>query len=936
MGVNGILTRVLPSVGETVALPNLSCFSTHNNSHQPCTRSRKKNIIVGLDVSTLIHNACYGQSHMLHDERQLSNYGRAQLVKERNKQDSNQQVQDCTYANNFRNEQYVLNCAALVMSKIQTLNDSISGEQAGNCKNILVVFDGKSPPMKKHECNARNSSRLKAILKRDELLVTKSKKGSTKDKHDHSENQRENEEDQHQKESIKAIHKAGPDSITFSRVVGALIKQLRQQQIPFLVAPYEADSQLAYLAKRNLIDLVVTEDSDMIAYGVKSILYKLQIPYDSFNRDELFNRHDIERLNCVTGIMIHRKNLGSCEDLDLLSFTDSMLVVLFITAGCDYCPNLIGIGIVTACKIVKEAFQPSSSASGSSPLQKVFSSVYSKTKIRNEITSEEKTLYEKQFLRALFAFHNAIVFNPSTEKFEFSSLYFSSHDEQRLREYPPYNSLCENDELKLQIVGTDYIINHTEKLCKTKTKLYVEGWVNIKNDEMYEDDNNSIPEHIVIDYESTFKRINNNIDSNTRTDHVSDSALDESARIEEFHDKNTTSTTSTTNKSIEMSLDYSSNISRIQQSSQSESTFSQNNSNGIGKEMIDLSVMQHKQNSQSSSDLSKETPIHLRNISQLQQSSGSDLTLSQKRSKGTDTMIDLSKVQHAKNSQSSSETPEHMRNISQLQQSSKSESTVSLECASLNKRVINEKIQIQEDENSINMTQNSNTTNGDKTNKSHASTNSAGFSSPELLPNNDDSFSAPKSKSNGSSDRLMVNIEHLSATSTFLSPHFSCSKNNSKSFHSPTLQSQSQDLTNTSSLSSTTQKATGLQPTPTYNSQSPILENLPSTSSSNTTQNEKESKSGKRRSLTEIARSLIPQRFFHSQSQENDKSIEAKDDSQEILHSQKPDDMIHEQSRKRRRGDSSDNENRSPQNKENNFTRNSFDEIMIDGVQQIF
>ena len=47
------------------------------------------------------------------------------------------------------------------------------------------------------------------------------------------------------------------------------------EEIEFIVSPYEADAQLAYLSRTNYVDYIVTEDSDLIAFGAKRILYKL-------------------------------------------------------------------------------------------------------------------------------------------------------------------------------------------------------------------------------------------------------------------------------------------------------------------------------------------------------------------------------------------------------------------------------------------------------------------------------------------------------------------------------------------------------------------------------------------------------------------------------------------------------------------------------------
>lgn len=50
---------------------------------------------------------------------------------------------------------------------------------------------------------------------------------------------------------------------------------LRSENIEFVVAPYEADAQLAYLSSLEVekggITAVITEDSDLIAYGCKAV-----------------------------------------------------------------------------------------------------------------------------------------------------------------------------------------------------------------------------------------------------------------------------------------------------------------------------------------------------------------------------------------------------------------------------------------------------------------------------------------------------------------------------------------------------------------------------------------------------------------------------------------------------------------------------------------
>ena len=54
-----------------------------------------------------------------------------------------------------------------------------------------------------------------------------------------------------------------------------LIEELKIRNIQFIVAPYEADAQLAYHNRVGIVDFIITEDSDLLAFGAKKILYKL-------------------------------------------------------------------------------------------------------------------------------------------------------------------------------------------------------------------------------------------------------------------------------------------------------------------------------------------------------------------------------------------------------------------------------------------------------------------------------------------------------------------------------------------------------------------------------------------------------------------------------------------------------------------------------------
>jgi len=57
-----------------------------------------------------------------------------------------------------------------------------------------------------------------------------------------------------------------------------VIKALHAIGVDVLVAPYEADAQLAYLNKINVAQIIITEDSDLILFGCEKVvlfLFKL-------------------------------------------------------------------------------------------------------------------------------------------------------------------------------------------------------------------------------------------------------------------------------------------------------------------------------------------------------------------------------------------------------------------------------------------------------------------------------------------------------------------------------------------------------------------------------------------------------------------------------------------------------------------------------------
>ena len=99
------------------------------------------------------------------------------------------------------------------------------------------------------------------------------------------------------------------------------MKILKHYNVEYYVAPYEADAQLAYLSKINYIDLIITEDSDLLAYGCKCVLYKLGT---------------IDKEPIDVGEEILWENIKNCREIYFKNFSENKFLSFCILCGCDY------------------------------------------------------------------------------------------------------------------------------------------------------------------------------------------------------------------------------------------------------------------------------------------------------------------------------------------------------------------------------------------------------------------------------------------------------------------------------------------------------------------------------------------------------------------------------------------------------------------------
>jgi exonuclease-1 len=112
------------------------------------------------------------------------------------------------------------------------------------------------------------------------------------------------------------------------------IEELKANNIQYVVAPYEADSQMVYLERKGVIDGILSEDSDLLVFGAKRLITKL----DKYGE-------------CVE---INRSNFTACRDVSLVGWSDADFRRMAILSGCDYLPGIGGLGLKTAHRMLRK------------------------------------------------------------------------------------------------------------------------------------------------------------------------------------------------------------------------------------------------------------------------------------------------------------------------------------------------------------------------------------------------------------------------------------------------------------------------------------------------------------------------------------------------------------------------------------------------------
>ena len=223
--------------------------------------------------------------------------------------------------------------------------------------------------------------------------------------------------------------------------------------IDCLVAPYEADAQMAQLAHAGIVDVVITEDSDLLAYGCPRVVFKVDVAEGRGQEIQLLR--DLASMGAAFASASGSGGIGdigggggggrggrgrtataaaggggnrSSSALSFQNWTHDMFVYMCILSGCDYCDGVPGVGIRTAHKLVRMYRTPARifralRAAGRMP-RPVEVEVVARRRPRDRAaasTSSSSTTtisFEESFWTAYRTFRHQTVYNPATGRAE--------------------------------------------------------------------------------------------------------------------------------------------------------------------------------------------------------------------------------------------------------------------------------------------------------------------------------------------------------------------------------------------------------------------------------------------------------------------------------------------------------------------------------------
>ncbi|XP_017033811.1 exonuclease 1 [Drosophila kikkawai] len=166
-----------------------------------------------------------------------------------------------------------------------------------------------------------------------------------------------------------------------------LIRECRSRNVDCIVAPYEADAQMAWLNKMDVAQYIITEDSDLTLFGAKKIIFKLDL-----NGTGLLVEAD--KLHLAMGCREEKYHFDKFRRMCILS-------------GCDYLDSLPGIGLAKACKFILKTEQDD--------MRIALKKIPSDLNMRNLEVDDD---YIENFLKAEATFKHMYIYNPLERRME--------------------------------------------------------------------------------------------------------------------------------------------------------------------------------------------------------------------------------------------------------------------------------------------------------------------------------------------------------------------------------------------------------------------------------------------------------------------------------------------------------------------------------------
>lgn len=116
-----------------------------------------------------------------------------------------------------------------------------------------------------------------------------------------------------------------------AQLVDACVARWGRDKVDFLVAPYEADAQLAFACRSGVAMAVISEDADLLAYGTPRVLFKLD---GDGTVDEVVLADLFDETKCLAP-----------GHIDVRGWTGPQFAAMCVLAGCDYADSIDGVGI---------------------------------------------------------------------------------------------------------------------------------------------------------------------------------------------------------------------------------------------------------------------------------------------------------------------------------------------------------------------------------------------------------------------------------------------------------------------------------------------------------------------------------------------------------------------------------------------------------------